>query len=123
MEKGIDYKRLDMIQGHLDKVVADKLVAGCACLIIKDGKELGYYKSGLRDIENNLPITRDTIFRMFSMTKPVTSVAVMQLMENGLIDILDPVSKYLPGFKNQKCYENGELVNVKKKLQLKIFLI
>lgn len=122
MDKSIDYKRLNMVQKHLDRITADSEVAGCSCLVIKDGKELGYFESGLRDIENDLPITRDTIFRMFSMSKIITSIATMQLMENGLIDLLDPVSKYLPGFKNQKCYENGKLVSVSREVTIKDLL-
>ena len=122
MDNSIDYKRFNMIQNHLDRIVGNKECAGCSCLVIKDGCELGYFGSGVRDIENNLPITRDTIYRMFSMSKVVTSIAVMQLMENGLIDIVDPVSKYLPGFKNQKCYENGHVVDVKKEVTIKNLL-
>ena len=122
MNKDIDYSRLSLIQEHLDRMVEEKQTAGCSCLVIKDGREICYYEGGLRDIENNKPITRDTIFRCFSMTKPVTSVAVMQLMENGLIDLLDPVSKYIPTFKNQKCYENGKLVDVKNEVTIKNLL-
>lgn len=122
MNKNIDYKRLDLIQGHLDRMVSEKQTAGCLCLVIKDGREVGYYEAGLRDIDKNEPITRDTIFRLYSMSKPITSVAVMQLMENGLLDILDPVSKFLPGFKNQKCYENGKIVDVKNEVTIKNLL-
>lgn len=122
MDKNIDYKRLNMVQKHLDRIVSDSETAGCSCLVLKDGKELGYFGSGMRDIENNLPITRDTIFRMFSMSKIVTSIATMQLMENGLIDLLDPVSKYIPGFEDQKCYENGKIVDVKREVTIKNLL-
>lgn len=122
MDKSIDYSRLNMIKGHLDEIVATKQAAGCSCLVIKDGRELCYYESGLRDIKNNLPITRDTIFRMFSMSKPVTSVAAMKLMEDGKIDLLDPVSKFIPGFKNQTCYENGKIASVNDEVRIKNLL-
>ena len=117
-----DIERLYRIQEHLDTVVANKEVAGASCLIMKRGKEVSYYEAGLRDVDNNLPITRYTIYRMFSMTKPITSIAVMQLMENGKIDLGDPVSKYLPGFKNQKCYNNGKISPVTEEMTIKNLL-
>ena len=123
MNKAVDYSRLSLIQKYLDKIVADKEVAGCSCLVIKDGQELGYYEAGLRDVKDKLPITRDTIFRLFSMTKPITSIATMQLVENGQLSLTDPVSKFLPGFKNQKYYdENGELCEVIEEMTVKNLL-
>ena len=118
----IDKDRLDLIQRQLDEAVADKVIAGCSCLVLKGGEEMGYYESGKRDVEKDLPITRDTIFRMFSMSKPITSVAVMQLMENGRLDIGDPVSKYLPGFKNQRCYKDGKITFVSEEMTIKNLL-
>ena len=123
MNKAVDYSRLSLLQKHLDKIVADKEVAGCSCLVIKDGQELCYYEAGLRDVAAELPITRDTIFRLFSMTKPITGIAVMQLVENGQLSLTDPVSKFLPGFKNQKYYgENGELCEVAEEMTIKNLL-
>ena len=79
----VDIDRLNRIQIQLNEAVDSKTVAGCSGLVAKNGEELGYYEAGYRDIDNALPITRDTIFRMFSMSKPITSIAVMQLIENG----------------------------------------
>jgi len=122
MDNSINYNRINLIQSLLDDAVSKKLVAGCSCLIVKAGKEIGYFESGYRDVENNVKITRDTIFRMFSMTKPVTSIAVMQLLEDGKIALCDPVSKYLDGFKNQKCYDNGKITSVTKEVTIKNLL-
>lgn len=121
--KVLDYKRLALIQEHLDASVADKSIAGASCLVYKDGREVAYYESGMRDIEAKLPITRDTIFRMFSMSKPITSIAVMQLIESGRICLSDPVSKYIPSFKNQKCFDDkGNIVPVKEEMLIKNLL-
>lgn len=118
----VNKELLDRIQKHLEDTVNEKIVAGASCLVLKKGKELGYYEAGLRDVENNLPITRYTIFRMFSMSKPITSVAVMQLFEQGKIDLGDPVSKYLPGFKNQRCYKDGKITRVTEEMTIKNLL-
>ncbi|MDO4187404.1 MAG: serine hydrolase domain-containing protein [Lachnospiraceae bacterium] len=123
MEKiNISKDKLNRIQNFLNKTIEDKVVAGASCLVLKSGEELGYYEAGLRDVERKLPITRDTIFRMFSMSKPITSIAVMQLMENGLIDLGDPVSQYLPGFKNQRCYKDGKITSVTEEMTIKNLL-
>ena len=118
----IDKNRLNRIQDHLNETIAKKIVAGASCLVLVQGEEMGYYEAGLRDIENSLPISRDTIFRMFSMSKPITSIAVMQLMERGKIDLGDPVSMYLPGFKNQRCYKDGKITNVTEEMTIKNLL-
>nr|AEQ34089.1 cold-adapted esterase [uncultured bacterium] len=118
----IDINRLNRIQNQLNEAVESKTVAGCSCLVVRSGEELGYYEAGLRDIDKNLPITRDTIFRMFSMSKPITSIAVMQLIESGRICMSDPVSKYLPGFKNQRCYKDGRITCVTNEVTIKNLL-
>lgn len=75
-------------------------IAGANVLVIKDGEEKYFGSYGKADMENGIDMRRDTVFRMFSMSKPVTATAVMILIERGVIDMLDPVERYLPGFKN-----------------------
>jgi CubicO group peptidase (beta-lactamase class C family) len=86
-------KRIDeLLQRHVD----EEKVAGASALIARKGK-IGYFKTfGLRDVKNNLPMEEDTIFRIYSMTKPITSTAVMMLYEEGHFFLTDPVSKYIP---------------------------
>ena len=72
--------------------------AGANILVIRDGKELHFGSYGYANIENGIKMKRDSVFRMFSMSKPVTSAAIMQLVEQGLLDLTDPVERYLPGF-------------------------
>jgi len=89
-------------------VAADRL-PGWTVAISRRG-ELAYRASGgFRDREAGLPVEPDTIFRLWSMTKPVTSVAAMILVEEGLLSLQDPVSQYIPEFANTRVYRRGPL--------------
>ena len=77
-------------------------VKGNSALVFKDGEEVYYGNFGYADAEKGTPMSRNTIIRLFSMTKPITAVAVMIAQERGYIDLLDPVSKYLPEFADMK---------------------
>lgn len=96
------------------EMVETGYVAGVNCMVLQHGRELAYYEAGYRDVAGNKKMTRDTIFRLYSMTKPVTSAAAMILLEEGKIDLLDPVSKFLPGFQDQYVIENGVKIPVTK---------
>jgi CubicO group peptidase (beta-lactamase class C family) len=92
--------------GRIDTLMADavakKQIAGGVVLLARHGK-VGYLKAfGMRDAEAGKPMTPDTLFRIASMTKPVTSVAVMMLVEEGKIRLDDPLSKYVPEFKSPR---------------------
>lgn len=82
--------------------------AGANVLVLKDGKEVVYCESGFRDIENNAPITRDTIFRLYSQTKPVTAAAVMLLVSRGKIDMNAWLSDYMPDYSDMYVNVGGE---------------
>ncbi|MCM3626054.1 beta-lactamase family protein [Paenibacillus glycanilyticus] len=110
----LDQTAISQIKATLRKGIEHNEVAGANFMVIKDGREIFYHEDGLADREAGRPITRDTVFRLYSMTKPVTATAVMILVERGEIDLFDSVSRYLPGFKNQKVEQNGELVPVER---------
>jgi len=93
------FERVDKV---ISRLVENERIIGCTALVFHNGKELYYRDWGQRDRENELPITRDTIFRIYSMTKPVTSIAAMQLVEAGKLELDAPLSKYLPEFANRK---------------------
>ncbi|ERS84917.1 beta-lactamase [Marinobacter sp. EVN1] len=76
-------------------------------LVARHGEILWCHAQGLRDVERNLPMNRDTLFRVYSMTKPVTSIAMMQLYEQGKFLLNDPVHKYIPGWRNLRVYKGG----------------
>ena len=102
----------------LQKAVDEKFVSGANVLVLKDGKEVLACQAGYRDLENKLPMERDTIFRLYSMSKPLTGAAIMLLMERGQIDLVDPVSKYLPGFANPTVFENGKIVLANREVSI-----
>ena len=85
-------------------------VAGANLLVVKDGKEIIYVQEGMADRETGRKIERDTIFRMYSQTKPVTAVAAMMLMERGLLDFYAPVSEFLPSFAQMCVAKGGERI-------------
>src|SRR5882762_4893301 len=85
-------------QGEIDK----KAIPGAILLVTREGKSVYFQALGYQDREKNIPMKPDAIFRIASMTKPITSVAVMMLAEEGKIDLLAPVSQFLPEFKDVK---------------------
>lgn len=110
----INKHKLSRLQELLQEMTQSGNVSGASCLIIQGGEEQAYYEAGLRDIASGLPMTRDTLFRLYSMTKPVTAVAAMILLEEGRIDLADPVSDYLPSFRNQQVMADNLLVSARR---------
>ncbi|MBO9635455.1 MAG: beta-lactamase family protein [Chitinophagaceae bacterium] len=104
-------KRID---STLKSLIDDEKTAGLSALIFEKGKEVYFNAFGLADREANRPMDRQTIVRIFSMTKPVTGVALMTLYEKGAFRLDDPLSKYLPEFTHMQVYkgvdENGKMV-------------
>ena len=90
-----------------EKYIQNGKLAGIQTLIARKGKVIHFKSTGLRDVENNKRIEKDTIFRIYSMTKPITSVALMQLFEQGLFQLADPVAKFLPEFRDPKVFVSG----------------
>lgn len=88
--------------------VANGDTAGVNLLVLKNGKEVFYGEAGYRDLANQKPVTRDTIFRLYSQTKPVTAAAVMILVSQGKIDLGSEVSDYLPEFKELFVNRDGK---------------
>jgi CubicO group peptidase (beta-lactamase class C family) len=81
-------------------------LSGMVTLVWRDGEEVQLNIVGQRDIENNKPMTRDTLFRIASMTKPITSLAALMLMEEGKIRLDDPITKWLPEFADMKVLKD-----------------
>nr|MCR4901793.1 beta-lactamase family protein [Butyrivibrio sp.] len=111
-----------LVQEAIDRAIESKEVAGVNFLVYKDGKELIYAQGGVQSINDNKPFKRDTIFRLFSQTKPITAVAAMILLERGLIDLTDEVSKYLPAYKNVTCMKDGKAVKCLRPMMVKDLL-
>jgi len=105
---------VQQLKATLRASVANREIAGGNLLVMKEDEELFYHEDGMADLEAGLAIRRDTIFRIYSMTKPITAASVMSLMERGEIDLLEPVANYLPGFKHQTVDVGGTLVPVQR---------
>ncbi len=103
----------------LRREVEEGRVPGVSALVLHKGEELYFGAYGMADVENRIPMQRDTIIRLFSMTKPVTAVAVMILAERGEIDLMDPVDRYLPEFRDPMVWqENGEIVPASRSIRI-----
>ena len=106
-EAGFDARRLARIDRHYARYVDEGKLAGYLCVIARDGRVVHVAKAGRRDVEADLPVTDDTLWRIYSMTKPITSVAAMMLWEEGAFELKDPVSKYLPAFADARVWAGG----------------
>ena len=111
---GFSTEKLKNIESHLqEKYIDTNRYVGTLTGIYRNG-QLGFISTlGLMDRESRKPIERDTIFRIYSMTKPITSVALMSLYEKGLFQLDDPVSEYIPAFKDLNVYAEGIFGNYK----------
>ena len=98
----------DRIAGALSAMVSDGRAAGVSVLIWKDGREAYFGSAGFADREAKRPMTRDAIAQIYSMTKPVTGVALMQLWEQGKFGLDDPLSRYLPAFESMRVYDKKD---------------
>jgi len=106
-EVGLDAGRLARIDKHFGKYVDDGRLPGWLVTVSRHGK-LGYVASyGQRDVEAGLPVETDTVWRIYSMTKPITSVAAMILYEEGAFELTDPVSKFIPSFADVRVFTGG----------------
>ncbi len=106
-EVGLDADRLSRIDRHFQRYVEDGRLAGWSAVVTRGGKIAHVGMHGQRDAEADLPVQADTLWRIYSMTKPITSVAVMMLVEEGLIELNDPVSRYIPAFGAGRVYIKG----------------
>ena len=86
----------------LERAVENHEAAGISLLVLRDGEELVYAQAGLADTGSGKPVARDSIFRLYSQSKPVTAAAVMILADRGIIDLMDGADRYLPGFREPK---------------------
>lgn len=100
----------EILQKCMDRAVTGNEMAGCTFCLVRDGKEEIYLESGFANKEVKKPIARDSIYRMYSMSKPVTAAAFLKLVEDGWVDLQDPVSRYLESYRRQNYMtEEGRL--------------
>jgi CubicO group peptidase (beta-lactamase class C family) len=104
--QGVDQAALAQIAPALQGVIDAGDLSGFVTLIWRKGEELQFNALGHRNIETGAPMTRDTLFRIASMTKPVTSIAAMMLMEEGKLRLDDPISKWAPEFAEMRMLKD-----------------
>ncbi len=109
---GFTRKGLERVKTHMQRYVDEKKLAGLLTLVARNGKILHFEKYGMRNIARKQPMQGNEIFRLASMTKPVTSVALMMLCEQGLVNLQDPISQFIPAFAGTKVYAGGQLVSL-----------
>ncbi len=104
---GFDPARLTVLHATTKRFVAEGQHAGLITLLARDGKIVDFQTYGYRDVERQLPMERDTICRAYSMSKLITCVATLLLVEEGRLNLDDPVAKYLPELKDVKVWTGG----------------
>ena len=109
-EVGFDAGRLGRIDGYFRRYVDDGLLAGCTVVVTRHGRVAHLAHHGHRDLDAAQPVTDDTLWRIYSMTKPVTSVAAMMLYEQGALELNDPVSRWIPAFADARVYAAGSAI-------------
>jgi CubicO group peptidase (beta-lactamase class C family) len=125
VQPGFSAEGLRRVGDYLENEVQTGKIPGAIILIQQHGKPAYYKKLGMRDVATKLPMTDDTIFRLYSMSKPVTSVAAMMLVDEGKLALDDPLSKYIPDFADvkvgvEKPGEDGKLVTAPLKRPITI---
>src|ERR1700754_622868 len=104
---GFDEERLQRIDRHFARYVDDGLLPGYLAVVSRHGRIAHVASHGSRDVEAGAPVGPAPIWRIFSMTKPITSVVAMTLFEEGLVDLTDPISRWLPEFELPRVYTKG----------------
>jgi CubicO group peptidase (beta-lactamase class C family) len=101
---GMSSERLALLPEGMKALVAQGRLAGVVTMVSRNGKVVEFDATGKRDVASNAPMQKDSIFRIYSMSKPITGVAMMMLFEEGKWQLNDPVAKYIPEFANLKVY-------------------
>jgi CubicO group peptidase (beta-lactamase class C family) len=125
--QGFSSERLKRLHAMLESHVKDGKHAGVISLLARNGRVVDWQVYGLRDRERSLPMEKDTIVRMYSMSKVITSVAVMILVEENRLKLTDPVGKFLPALEKMKVFAGGsakkpKLVDARRQMRVKDLL-
>ena len=113
---GMDAKKPGLVDQKMEELIKEGRLAGGIVVVARKGKVVHFGTYGKRDIENDLPVEKDTIFRIYSMTKAITSVAALMLQEEGKLNLNDSISKYFPSLKKMKVLGRSGLVEPKREV-------
>jgi CubicO group peptidase (beta-lactamase class C family) len=108
---GLDTVRLTRIADVMQRYIDDGRFAGCSAAVGRNGTPAWVHHAGLADKEAGRPVRDDTVFRIYSMTKPITALAAMMLWEEGKFELTDPISTFIPSFANCRVYAKGTATN------------
>jgi CubicO group peptidase (beta-lactamase class C family) len=106
-EAGFDAGRLARIDRHFARYVDDGRLAGWLAVVARRGEIVHVAQAGVRDLESGAPVEHDTVWRIYSMTKPITSVAAMMLYEQGAFELKTPVAEFIPAFADARVFAGG----------------
>lgn len=106
-KEGFSSDRLNRLHSMLGQSTSSNKPPGAVSMIVRNGRIVDWRAFGLRDVDGKLPMEKDTICRVYSMTKPVTTVAVMMLVEEGRLTLSDRVDRFIPEFKDLKVFKGG----------------
>lgn len=104
---GFDRSRLEAVPAYFQSYLDREKFAGLSILVARDGKIAQLTHQGTMGFDRDTPVDDEAIFRIYSMTKPITSVAIMQLYEQGRLLLTDPITKFIPAFKDVKVFDKG----------------
>ncbi|HEV7756652.1 MAG TPA: serine hydrolase domain-containing protein, partial [Mycobacteriales bacterium] len=106
-EVGMDAGRLSRVDSHLARYVDEGRLPGWLVMVSRGGKVAHLSTYGRRHVEDGLDVEVDSMFRIYSMTKPITSVAALMLYEEGAFELTDPVSRFIPSFADMRVWTGG----------------
>ena len=115
---GMSSVRLERLEHLNQRYVDEGKLAGAMTMVARHGKIVHLSAAGSYGIDDDKPLSEDTLFRIYSMTKPITAVALMMLYEEGGFQLSDPVSKFLPQFKNMKVWNEGRLEDAQREMTM-----
>lgn len=104
---GMSRQRLHRLGRRLGRYVEEGLLPGFVVSVARRGQPVYLARCGLADVEAGRAVTDDTLYRLYSMTKPITSVAALMLLEEGAVELTDPVARFLPAFADLRVYRGG----------------
>jgi CubicO group peptidase (beta-lactamase class C family) len=117
---GLSTTELARIQPAVQAMIDKQQIAGAITLVARKGQVVHFETHGMMDLDSKRPMERDAIMRFYSMTKPVTTVALMMMVEEGKCQLGEPVSKYIPEFKNLKVFVEGSTEDAALKREMTI---
>jgi CubicO group peptidase (beta-lactamase class C family) len=117
--QGMSSDRLELMKTMSQRYVDQGRVAGIVNLVLRNGKVVHFNATGQRGVDDKRPLAKDDLFRIYSMTKPITAVALMQLYEQGKFQLSDPLTKYVPEFEDLQVLDaQGKLHSVTKPMTM-----